>query len=166
MKIIVLSDTHMPRMAKKLPSALIPHLNEADAIIHAGDWQTKEIAEELRQFAPVYGVTGNVDEPALHNVFDKSITLTFHSLTIGVTHGDGKGKTTEQRALDQFKGEELDLLIFGHSHIPLYKEKDGLVLFNPGSPTDKRRQEQFSFGLLEIKKKDWSIKHVYYDSKK
>ncbi|KIL49109.1 metallophosphoesterase family protein [Jeotgalibacillus campisalis] len=165
MNIIVLSDTHMPRMAKKFPPALLTYLHEADAIIHVGDWQTEAIADDLTKFAPLYGVTGNVDEPALHQRFQKSLLLSFGSLTVGVTHGDGKGKTTEQRAMDQFKNIQPDLLLFGHSHIPVYKKINGTILFNPGSPTDKRKQKQFSFGHLQINEDEWSIKHVFFDSK-
>ncbi|MDG5471898.1 metallophosphoesterase [Jeotgalibacillus sp. ET6] len=165
MNIIVVSDTHMPRMAKTFPPSLESYLQKADAIIHAGDWQTAAIADELNKFAPLYGVTGNVDEPPLHERFEKVIRLTFGSLTIGVTHGDGKGKTTEQRAMDQFKDANPDLLIFGHSHIPVKKKVNGTVLFNPGSPTDKRKQKQFSFGHLQISEDQWSIEHVYFDSK-
>lgn len=164
MKIAILSDTHMPRMAKQLPKVLCTHLENADAIIHAGDWQTSAVYDELKQYAPVYGVTGNVDEKSLYNKFERSIVLQFGKVKIGVTHGDGKGKTTEQRAMDAFSEEKLDLLIFGHSHVPLLKEKNGLTLFNPGSPTDKRKQSQYSFGILEINK-GFSIRHVFYDSK-
>ncbi|TDL31391.1 metallophosphoesterase [Jeotgalibacillus sp. S-D1] len=166
MKIVIVSDTHMPRMAKQLPMALTPHLSNADAIIHAGDWQDKSVYEKLVQYAPVYGVTGNVDEEWLHRRFTKKILLKIDNVRIGVTHGDGKGKTTEQRAMDLFSQEAIDILIFGHSHIPLKKDKDGMILFNPGSPTDKRRQQQYSFGLLEINDKSYTISHLFFDSKK
>lgn len=165
MKIVIVSDTHMPRMAKKLPPALQQHLLNADAIIHAGDWQDQTVYEELAQYAPIYGVTGNVDNEWLHRKFPKKILLELDTVKIGITHGDGKGKTTEKRAMDIFSKETIDILIFGHSHIPLKKVHEGITLFNPGSPTDKRRQQYFSFGLLEINNKLFSIRHQFFDSK-
>lgn len=83
-------------------------------------------------------------------------------MKIGVVHGDGIRKTTEQRARDSFEGENVDIIVFGHSHQPLMRETDGVTLFNPGSPTDKRREPQYSFGLLEIGD-TWELKHVFFD---
>jgi len=165
MYIVVLADTHMPRMAKKWPQPLNQHLEKADIIIHAGDWQTIDVYRELSQYAPIYGVTGNVDEPSLHEILKRNIVVQIDQVKIGVTHGDGKGLTTEKRALNQFKNEELDILIFGHSHIPLLRKSNDLIVFNPGSPTDKRRQKQFSFGIIETGN-ELSIKHIFFDSKR
>lgn len=167
MRIIILADTHMPRMAKVWPAALLPYLEQADHIIHAGDLQDSRVLDSLSSFAPVTAVSGNIDSSELIDSLPKKQLLTFHGLKIGLTHGHGKGKTTEQRAKLAFEGEHLDLLIFGHSHIPVHKEEAGLVLFNPGSPTDKRRQEQFSFGELIVEEDGtWSLKHINYDDKK
>ncbi|MCC3377775.1 metallophosphoesterase, partial [Cohnella sp. REN36] len=76
--------------------------------------------------------------------------LTFGKYRIGLVHGDGKSKTTERRAVDAFAKEDVHIIIFGHSHIPLLRWHEGRLLFNPGSPTDKRRQPQFSYGILEL----------------
>ncbi|MBS4196225.1 metallophosphoesterase family protein [Lederbergia citri] len=164
MKIVITADTHMPRMAKKLPVRLVEELENADLIIHAGDWQTFEVYEKLREYAPIEGVAGNIDGEDLQNFFGKKKILTLGSITIGLTHGDGKGKTTERRALEIFKDEQIDLLIFGHSHIPLMKKVGNITLFNPGSPTDKRRQKQFSFGVLSITK-NITLEHEFFDDK-
>ncbi|MFP7494911.1 metallophosphoesterase family protein [Terribacillus saccharophilus] len=167
MRIIILADTHMPRMAKVWPSALLPDLQQADHIIHAGDFQDRRVLDSLSSFAPVSAVSGNIDSSDLIEELPKKQLLTFHGLKVGLTHGDGKGKTTEQRARAGFEGEAIDLLIFGHSHIPVHKEEDGLVFFNPGSPTDKRRQEKFSYGELIVNEDGtWSLRHIYYEDKK
>ncbi|MGA9290287.1 MAG: metallophosphoesterase family protein [Anaerobacillus sp.] len=166
LNVIILSDTHMPRMAKKLPNPLLEELKSADLLIHVGDWQTKDVYEELKLYAPVTGVYGNVDESFFYKEFEKKIILELEGHRIGITHGHGKGKTTEKRALDQFQGEEVDLILFGHSHIPLHKEYDGRIIFNPGSPTDKRRQPQYSFGKMVLHHGEpIKIEHLFFTEK-
>ncbi|MFP7168668.1 metallophosphoesterase family protein [Terribacillus sp. 7520-G] len=167
MRITILADTHMPRMAKIWPPALLPYLERADHILHAGDIQDSRVLDSLAAYAPVTAVFGNMDSSGLMDKLPKKQLLDFHGLKIGLTHGHGKGKTTEQRAKAEFEGEAIDLLIYGHSHIPVHKEESGLVLFNPGSPTDKRQQEQFSFGELIVEEDGtWSLKHIFYKDKK
>lgn len=164
MYIVVLADTHIPKKAKVIPKTMENDLKKADLIIHAGDWQVPEVAEELRKYAPVEGVTGNVDNDKMCKLFPKKRKIEADGFFLGVTHGDGKSKTTEQRALEVFKNEAIDILIFGHSHIPVLREHDNTILFNPGSPTDKRRQKQYSYGIIETGN-NLNVKHVYFDSK-
>jgi putative phosphoesterase len=164
-KIVIVSDTHIPMRAKKLPQILIDACQEADFIIHAGDWQTLDVYYEFAAYAETDGVTGNVDPWEILNRFGKSKILTFGNLRIGVVHGDGIRKTTEQRAFETFSKDEVDIIVFGHSHIPVMREVEGVLLFNPGSPTDKRTQAQYSFGLLEIGE-TWELKHVFFDKEK
>ncbi|GAB1769255.1 metallophosphoesterase family protein [Priestia megaterium] len=165
MKIVILGDTHIPKRAKHFPKRLLAELKTADAIIHTGDFQTIDVYNELRVFAPVHGVIGNVDSEELQQVLPTSLLLPFDDVTIGVAHGHGKGKTTEKRALLAFEHQQVDAVIFGHSHIPVHKQIGDITLFNPGSATDKRRQKQFSFGLLYIQKDTLHFEHVFYDSK-
>lgn len=162
MYIVVLSDTHIPKKAKKIPETLKADLLKADLIIHAGDWQVPAVVDELEQYAPVEGVTGNVDNEEMQSIFPRTKKLEVDGFRIGITHGDGKGKTTERRALDAFKDTNIDLLLFGHSHIPVLHEKDGVIIFNPGSPTDKRRQTQYSYGIIETGN-TLNVRHVYFD---
>ncbi|QTM98568.1 YfcE family phosphodiesterase [Sediminibacillus dalangtanensis] len=165
MEVVILSDTHMPRMAKKLPRQLKTGLENADLILHAGDWQTVELLEELQEYAPVIGVTGNVDRNELKERLNRKEVMERNGITIGITHGDGKGGTTEKRALTAFQSHPVDMIIFGHSHIPVLKQVNGITLFNPGSPTDKRRQPQFSYGLLQLTENTFHLKHVFYEDK-
>jgi uncharacterized protein len=138
LKIAVIADTHMPKRAKKLPQSLVNGIHDTDIIIHAGDWTTMEVYQELSLIAPVLGVSGNVDTPEVKDKVGEKLIIDKQGYKIGVVHGHlGKKKTTPERALEAFKGEALDLILFGHSHIP-YKQYHGdILLFNPGSPTDK-----------------------------
>lgn len=164
MKIVVVSDTHMPTVAKKLPTKLIQDLKQADLIIHAGDWQTMAVYEQLSEFADVVGVTGNVDYPDIRGHFRKKEIVTVKGFKLGITHGDGYETTTEERALAMFANDHVDWIIFGHSHIPLLKRVDKVMLFNPGSATDKRRQPTYSYGILTVGK-EIEAEHVFYENK-
>ena len=161
-KIVIVSDTHIPNRAKKLPQKLIGECQNADFIIHAGDWQTLDVFYELSAYAETDGVTGNVDPWEILDRFGKKKIFTFGELKVGVIHGDGNRKTTEQRAFDAFAEENVDIIVFGHSHMPLVRDVEGVTLFNPGSPTDKRRESQYSFGILEVGE-TWELKHIFFD---
>lgn len=161
MKIVVISDTHMPRKSKSLPDKLLADLQDCDYIIHAGDWQTVELYNELKRFGPVIGVTGNVDGPELKSLLKTKDILQVGNFHIGVVHGHGSGKTTEKRAIETFTADKVDCIVFGHSHIPVNKEVGGIIIFNPGSPTDKRRQKQFSYGILTVGE-EIVAKHVFF----
>lgn len=153
MKIVVLSDTHLPKKNKGLPARLIEELRGADLIIHAGDWQTLDVYKELQTYARVEGVYGNVDNEEIAGLLPDKKVVEVCGFRIGITHGHGKGQTTEKRAIAAFEDEKVDCIIFGHSHIPAMRYEGDLLLFNPGSPTDKRRQKLFSFGVISISDK-------------
>lgn len=133
-------------MAKKLPGVLIQDLQSADLIIHAGDWQTLDVYYLFAKYATVVGVHGNVDDDEVRSKFNEKEIIHIGDYTFGLTHGHGTRKTTEERALAMFAEDEVDCIIFGHSHIPVMKNVNGVLLFNPGSATDKRRQPQYSYG--------------------
>lgn len=161
MKIIVLSDTHIPKRAKSLPNRLLDELKDANLIIHAGDWQTIDVYNQLTTFAKVEGVYGNVDDDNIKEMFPENQIVEVSGFKIGITHGHGTGKTTEKRAIQKFEGEMVNCIIFGHSHIPIKKYNNGILLFNPGSPTDKRRQEKYSFGVITIGD-TLAAEHIYF----
>ncbi|WP_040949217.1 metallophosphoesterase family protein [Gorillibacterium massiliense] len=165
MKIGVVSDTHMPHSGQRLPKALVAGLQGVDLILHAGDWTAPYVAELLEQIAPVDGVTGNNDGPDIYRQFGKRKLLTLGGIRIGIVHGDGFRGTTEERALAAFAKDTADVVIFGHSHIPYKQVSDGILLFNPGSPTDKRWQKQFSYGILEIGSNGTEATHYFYNDK-
>lgn len=162
MLIGVLSDTHIPYRAKRLPEIVLNKLNGVDLIIHAGDWQTIEVYDVLRTIAPVEGVAGNTDgEEVVQRLGWKKI-IEAGPYRIGLVHGHGGERSkTVDRALKTFAHERVDMIIFGHSHIPYLEERKGIILFNPGSPTDKRRQPKYSFGLVQITNQIVA-KHIYF----
>jgi uncharacterized protein len=161
MKIVVISDTHMPKKAKCLPNRVITELKQTDLIIHAGDWQTVEVYQELLKYGEVIGVIGNVDSEEMQALLPEKIIVDIEGFKIGVVHGHGKRWTTERRAVEAFIDTPVDCIIFGHSHIPVLKEVNGTLLFNPGSCTDKRRQLQPSFGIITVKN-ELHAKHVFF----
>nr|WP_216671433.1 metallophosphoesterase [Saccharibacillus qingshengii] len=170
-RIVVVSDTHMPRMAKALPPRLVEELAEADLILHAGDWTSPEVYDLLAVYAPVHGVAGNNDGPAIVERWGYRRIVEIGGWRIGLTHGHlGRG-STEANALAAFEDEEVDIVVFGHSHIPLSrtvpnpKREGSLTLFNPGSPTDKRRLKQYSYGLITLDGLMSVFEHRHYDSK-
>ncbi|PYI55422.1 metallophosphoesterase family protein [Paenibacillus flagellatus] len=160
----VVSDTHMPARARKLPSALVEGLKGADLILHAGDWVSSDVCEELAQLAPIEGVYGNGDGGDIVSRFGARKTLDLDGVRVGLVHGhEGPGRTTPERALFAFR-EELppDVIVFGHSHVPLLEQVGGTTLFNPGSPTDKRRQPLYSYGILTIRGGTFTAEHRFF----
>ncbi|WP_059170773.1 metallophosphoesterase [Bacillus sp. FJAT-27445] len=164
MKIVVLSDTHIPKKAKVLPIALLAELETADLILHAGDWQVPEVYTMLSVFAGVEGVHGNVDNPEVKSLFPEKKIIRAGKFKMGIIHGHGLGKTTEKRAVEAFSGETVDCIIFGHSHIPVNKYSGDILLFNPGSATDKRRHNRYSYGIIEAGE-ELLARHVFFESK-
>lgn len=167
MKIGVVSDTHMSRNAKSLPQALVAEFRQVDQILHLGDWVALEIYEMLSQLAPVEGIAGNNDGAEIIQRFGERKIITLEGVRIGMIHGHApySRKGTDGNALLAFEGDEVDCILFGHSHQPLMRRENGILLFNPGSPTDKRREKQYSFGLLDIEDGIISARHVFYDSR-
>lgn len=164
MKIGIVSDTHMPSRAKQLPKALVNGLKGVDLILHAGDYMELSVVKALEEIAPVEGVVGNNDGAQIRERFPMKQILTLNGYRVGLVHGDGMRKTTEQRAFETFADDGVDVIIFGHSHVPFSQTHQGILLFNPGSPTDKRRQTQYSFGILDFSA-GIKAEHVFYDDK-
>lgn len=141
----------MPRHARVLPAALRIGLQGVDVIVHCGDMVDAMAIPLFEELAPLQAVAGNNDAPALHKRFGKRKVLEFGSVRIGVVHGhDGAGRSTLARAQNAFKSERVDAILFGHSHVPYCAEHDGVLCFNPGSPTDRRRQREFSYGIIRV----------------
>lgn len=146
----VLADTHAPRFWKTCPPQVREHLREVDVILHAGDVCTAEVLEELATHAPVFAVLGNNDGPDVAAWgAPERLELQIASARIGMIHDSGAatGRTTRLRRAFP----DSDLVVFGHSHIPWDTEADGQRLFNPGSPTDRRRQPRGTMGIVEIR---------------
>jgi putative phosphoesterase len=143
---MVLADTHAPRRWRSCPLRVADSLRGADAILHAGDVCVASVLDELAAFAPVHVVRGNNDGPDV--VAPETLSVELDGLRIGMIHDSGHkvGRTARMRRLFP----AADLVVFGHSHIPLDETGDGVRIFNPGSPTDRRRQPHGTVGVLEI----------------
>lgn len=167
MKIGVVSDTHLSSMAKTLPKALVDEFRKVDIILHLGDWVSMGIYDLLAELAPVEGIAGNNDGCEIIDRFGERKMITLEGIRIGMVHGHTpySRKGTDGNALLAFENDEVDCILFGHSHQPLMREENGILLFNPGSPTDKRREKQYSFGIMDIVDVTISARHVFYDSK-
>lgn len=151
MRIGVVSDTHIVSGGRRaLPPILFEAFEGVDAILHAGDVVCATVLDDLAVLAPVYGVRGNCDPPELWSLLPLQRILEFDGVRIGMIHGHGTNGTTPQRALRTFARANVDCVVFGHSHQPLCLEQDGILLFNPGSPTDRRLEPRFSYGMLTI----------------
>ena len=149
MRVMVVSDTHAPRFWKRCPPALAGHLEGADLILHAGDVCVPEVLDELSAFAPVRVVLGNNDgaEVAAWGA-SETLELDLDGLQVAMIHDAGAKQGRLARMGRQFP--RADLVVFGHSHIPLDEADESRRIFNPGSPTDKRRQPYPTLGELRI----------------
>ncbi len=154
MRIGVVSDTHMPRFGSALPRALVCGLRHAgvERIVHCGDFTDLAIVELFEAIAPFDAVAGNNDDSAIRERFGRKKILTFDGVRIGLIHGDGKSKTTLGRSVDAFAEEPVAAILFGHSHRPLCRRLGKTLILNPGSPTDKRLNPFYSYGILEIER--------------
>jgi uncharacterized protein len=148
-RIVVLADTHAPRRWRACPPLVAAHLRRADLILHAGDVCTASVLTELAEYAPVVAVLGNNDGP---DVADwgaaETAGLDLDGLSVAMVHDSGAAMGRLARMRRRFPAA--DLVVFGHSHIPLDEFGPGLRIFNPGSPTDRRRQAHGTLGILEI----------------
>ncbi|MEV2272595.1 metallophosphoesterase family protein [Nonomuraea africana] len=146
MRVAVLSDTHAPRRWRSCPPRVAAHLRGADLILHAGDVCVPSVLDELAVFAPVHVVKGNNDGPDV--VAPETLQLELDGLRVAMIHDSGPATGRAARMRHRFPWAEL--VVFGHSHIPMDLEAEGLRLFNPGSPTDRRRQPHGTMGLLLV----------------
>jgi putative phosphoesterase len=149
MKVVVLADTHAPRRWRGCPPAVAAHLAGADLILHAGDVCTADVLDELSAFAPVHVVLGNNDGPdvAAWGAPD-TLELEIAGLPVAMIHDSGAATGRMARLRRRFPAARL--VVFGHSHIPIDETSADLRIFNPGSPTDRRRQPSGTLGLLTI----------------
>jgi hypothetical protein len=163
----VISDTHLPRFGRALPRALVEGLRGADVslILHLGD-HTTLLAEELcGAIGPYDAVAGNNDGPELVARYGRRKLITVGGARIGMIHGDGERGTTLGRSMAAFADDEVDVVLFGHSHIPYLQRHGARWVLNPGSPTDKRRQPRYSYAILEIAGGEVTPRLVYYDDR-
>ncbi|MFE0380534.1 metallophosphoesterase family protein [Streptomyces inhibens] len=150
MRLLLISDTHLPKRAKALPPQLLDEVPRADVLVHAGDWVDTATLDLLQARAQrLIGVYGNNDGPELRARLPEVAYAELEGLRLGVVHETGPAQGRERRCAERFP--ELDVLVFGHSHIPWDSvAEDRLRLLNPGSPTDRRRQPYCTYMTAEV----------------
>lgn len=159
MRLALIADTHLPRRARRsegapagatrvLAKPCLDRLSAADLVVHAGDFSQRSVLEDLRELGPVAAVHGNVDSAELREELPESISLELDGVVLGVIHDAGPSKGRLERMRARFP--EADAVVFGHSHMPLHEEREGFQIFNPGSPTERRRAPHRSMGEATV----------------
>jgi putative phosphoesterase len=151
MLIAVISDTHLPKGARRLPDACVERIASADLLLHAGDFSTLEVLHELDAIGPpVAGVHGNVDSADLRRLLPEEQVVEAEGARIAMVHDAGPRTGRLERMRRRF-GDRADVVVFGHSHLPLHEEApDGFQILNPGSPTERRRAPSHTMGLIRV----------------
>jgi uncharacterized protein len=149
MRILVLSDTHIPNRTTQLPGEVIRALESSpDLILHAGDLVSEELAGILGDYAPLKAVAGNMDPGELRRSLPRLRELDCGGISVAVMHGDGLKGDVSAALLRHFPGA--DVIVSGHTHRPQLLNRDGTWILNPGSPTDPRGGTPPSFGWIEL----------------
>ncbi|QAT16906.1 putative metallophosphoesterase [Candidatus Velamenicoccus archaeovorus] len=149
MRICIISDTHIPDRYEELPVQLVSEIKQSDLVIHAGDFTSYDLYQQIRHLKPLKAVLGNMDTPELREHLKEKETFTVKNFKIGIMHGYGNPAMMLQTIKENFDNS-FDLVVFGHSHTP-FQEKSGKTTYlNPGSPTDKIFAPYNTFGIVEI----------------
>lgn len=149
-RLLLMADTHVPTRARDLPAQLWSDIERADVVVHAGDWVDVRLLDECEERCRrLVGVWGNNDHGVLRERLPEVARLEVDGVRFAVVHETGAAKGREVRCSNRFP--DVDVLVFGHSHIPWDTTSDtGLRLLNPGSPTDRRRQPHATYLTLSV----------------
>lgn len=154
MKIGVISDTHIPERADQLPPEITKGLKGCDMIIHAGDITDLKVLDALKKICPdVRAVYGNMDPEDARQQLPEKLIINAAGYKIGVMHGYGHPAKLIEIMAEAFKNDNVNMVIFGHSHAPLKEKAGNILFFNPGSATDKIFAPYNSYGIIEINAK-------------
>ncbi|WP_077086854.1 metallophosphoesterase family protein [Mycobacterium rhizamassiliense] len=145
MRLLLIADTHVPKRARELPARLWDEVAAADVVVHAGDWVTVELVDELQsRSARLVACWGNNDGPDVRARLPERADVTLAGVHLTVVHETGASSGRDARMSRLYP--DTDVLVFGHSHIPWdTMTTTGLRLLNPGSPTDRRKQPFCSY---------------------
>jgi uncharacterized protein len=147
-RIGVISDTHIPTRAARVPDAALRLFEDVELILHAGDHSSLAVIDQLSAYAPVTAVQGNVELPEIVAALPITSELMVGGCAIGLVHILGDRAHHARNARAEFPA--VRIVVFGHSHIPYFEDRDGLLLLNPGSATDRRRQPTCTVAILTI----------------
>ncbi|HEX9039036.1 MAG TPA: metallophosphoesterase family protein [Ktedonobacterales bacterium] len=145
----VISDTHLPRRAARIPDAALRYFEDVELILHAGDLSTRAALDQLEAYAPVEAVQGNVEDAEIVRALPITRQVAIGGCLIGLVHILGDRATRAAAARRAFP--DARVVVFGHSHVPFAEDRDGLLLLNPGSATDRRAQPHCTIALLTIR---------------
>ena len=159
LRLALISDTHMPRGPRRIPDRAIEEIRGSDLLLHAGDISTEDVLAELESIGPpVRAVHGNVDSPALVERLPEELTVKVDGARISMLHDAGPAKGRLERMRLRFP--DSDTVVFGHSHQPLLEQSEGFQIFNPGSPTERRRAPAHTMGIGEVQGGRIVLRHV------
>jgi uncharacterized protein len=148
-EIAVISDTHMPKGSRRLPAQCVERCRAAELIIHAGDLAQLSVLRELERYGEVVAVHGNVDDAEVRRVLAATATIDAGGVKIAIVHDAGPSRGRLERMRRRFP--DADAVVFGHSHLPLHERAgDGFQIFNPGSPTERRRAPHRTMGIARV----------------
>ncbi len=148
MRIGVISDTHLTRLNEAIKAVAELHFADVDLIVHAGDIVDAAVLDVFGG-TDVYAVCGNMDLTTVRNTYPQKLVLEIDWCRVGIIHGWGAPFGIEEKLIKEFKN--IDCLIYGHTHRAANHEKDGVLYFNPGSPTDRAFNDRRTIGILEIR---------------
>ena len=150
MDVAVISDTHLPRTGRRLPDACVERIAAADLVLHAGDLNGVELLRELEAIGPpIVAVAGNQDSAELQRLLPAERIVEVDGARIALVHDAGLRKNRLERMRRRF-GDRADALVFGHSHMPVHEQAGDFQIFNPGSPTDRRRSPTHTMGVAHV----------------
>ncbi len=151
MKIGVISDTHISVKTDSVPEPILEAFKSVDMVIHVGDLVDLAVLKQLKKVCPdVRAVFGNMDGQEIKDKLPEKEIIKIGKFKLGVMHGWGAPANLIGVLTEAFKKDKVNVIIFGHSHTPYNENKDGILFFNPGSPTDKVYAPYNSYGLIEI----------------
>ncbi len=157
MKIICISDTHIENGNRKLPDVLTHALEGADLILHAGDITSLTVIDELKTYAPVEAVAGNMDGFDVAEKLPEKTIIQAGRFRIGLVHGGGSVRDLEERVVGMFRHDDVDCIVYGHSHRANIERRPveqlrrkSVLLVNPGSPTDRVHAKENSYAVITV----------------
>lgn len=150
MRIGVISDTHIPSVTDKLPDKIVEIFSGVDLILHAGDAVSNSVHDYLGLIADEIAVCGNMDHLDVCSALPAKRIVEVGRFRIGLTHGFGAPGPLVDWVRKQFEGEHVDAIVFGHSHHPMNEVVDGVLMFNPGTATDRRFSRELTVGILDV----------------
>ncbi len=157
--VAVIADTHLPRGSRRLPDTCVERIRAADLVIHAGDFSTAAAHDEIAALAPrLVAVHGNVDDGELRGRLPERVEVEVGGAVIGVVHDAGPARGRVGRLRRLFP--DADAVVFGHSHMPLLERDKGFQIFNPGSPTERRRAPARTMGMATVGTAGVEFEHI------